>query len=218
MTAALQMGANKITGMADPTVATDGATKGYVDNITIPIGGGMDYWGATVPSSNFAFPIGQAISRTTYAALFAIIGTTYGIGDGSTTFNLPDKTGRVSAMKEATATRLTTAAGGVDGGTMGAAAGLQTRTLAANQIPAGVPSSNPSQSITVNSNRSDILIGGASDNFGSIAGSGEFDNLVKIQVTSTGSNSISVTSTNASQQALITVQPTIVCNYIIRII
>lgn len=36
---------------------------------------------------------GQAVSRTTYAALFAAIGTTYGVGDGSTTFNLPDLRG-----------------------------------------------------------------------------------------------------------------------------
>lgn len=36
---------------------------------------------------------GQAVSRTTYAALFTAIGTTYGVGDGSTTFNLPDTRG-----------------------------------------------------------------------------------------------------------------------------
>lgn len=36
---------------------------------------------------------GQAISRTTYATLFSIIGTTYGVGDGSTTFNIPNYTG-----------------------------------------------------------------------------------------------------------------------------
>ena len=42
-----------------------------------------------------------------FGVVFAIMGTTYGGGDGSTTFNLPDKTGRVSAMKEASATRLT---------------------------------------------------------------------------------------------------------------
>ncbi len=37
---------------------------------------------------------GAAISRTTYSALFSVIGTTYGVGDGSTTFNLPDFRGR----------------------------------------------------------------------------------------------------------------------------
>lgn len=36
---------------------------------------------------------GQAVSRTTYAELFAVLGTTYGIGDGLTTFNLPDYRG-----------------------------------------------------------------------------------------------------------------------------
>jgi len=40
--------------------------------------------------------LGQAVSRTTYAALFAAIGLTYGIGDGSTTFNVPDLQGRVA--------------------------------------------------------------------------------------------------------------------------
>lgn len=42
---------------------------------------------------------GAAVSRTTYAALFALIGTTYGAGDGSTTFNLPDLQGRVPVGK-----------------------------------------------------------------------------------------------------------------------
>jgi microcystin-dependent protein len=43
----------------------------------------------TAPSGWLACS-GQAVSRTTFAALFAAIGTTYGVGDGSTTFNLPD--------------------------------------------------------------------------------------------------------------------------------
>lgn len=43
---------------------------------------------------------GSAVSRTTYAGLFAVIGTWYGVGDGSTTFNLPDLRGRVVAGKD----------------------------------------------------------------------------------------------------------------------
>jgi microcystin-dependent protein len=46
----------------------------------------------TVPTG-FVKCNGQALSRTTYAALFAAIGTTYGAGDGSTTFNVPDTRG-----------------------------------------------------------------------------------------------------------------------------
>ncbi|GCC44632.1 hypothetical protein chiPu_0028685, partial [Chiloscyllium punctatum] len=57
----------------------------------VPLAAGMDYWAPTAPNSSFVFPIGQAISRVTYATLFSFIGTLYGSGDGSTTFNLPDK-------------------------------------------------------------------------------------------------------------------------------
>lgn len=65
----------------------------------VPIGSGMDYYGTTAPE-NYMFADGSAISRTAYAELFAIIGETYGAGDGSTTFNLPDKRSRVSVMKD----------------------------------------------------------------------------------------------------------------------
>lgn len=50
----------------------------------------------TVEPQGYLFCDGSAVSRDTYAALFAAIGTTYGAGDGSTTFNLPDLTGRVA--------------------------------------------------------------------------------------------------------------------------
>jgi microcystin-dependent protein len=53
------------------------------------------YAGSTAPSG-WLLCQGQAVSRTTYAALFAVCGTTYGVGDGSTTFNLPNLKGRVA--------------------------------------------------------------------------------------------------------------------------
>lgn len=56
---------------------------------TLPIGAIMPYTSKTTPS-NWLPCNGQAVSRTTYADLFAIIGTQYGAGDGSTTFNVPD--------------------------------------------------------------------------------------------------------------------------------
>lgn len=55
--------------------------------------------GTTAPDG-FLLCFGQAVSRTTYAALFAVISTTYGAGDGSTTFNLPDMRGRAPAGKD----------------------------------------------------------------------------------------------------------------------
>lgn len=56
----------------------------------VPIGAILAYGGATAPTG-FLLCDGTAVSRTvTYAALFAILGTAFGVGDGSTTFNLPD--------------------------------------------------------------------------------------------------------------------------------
>lgn len=51
--------------------------------------------GSVIPSG-FLLCDGSAVSRTDYVTLFDVIGTTYGAGDGSTTFNLPDLSGRVS--------------------------------------------------------------------------------------------------------------------------
>ena len=47
-------------------------------------------WSSASVPSGFLECNGQAVSRTTYSALFAIVGTTYGSGDGSSTFNVPD--------------------------------------------------------------------------------------------------------------------------------
>ena len=61
----------------------------------MPIGMMVPY-GSETPPTNWLLCDGSAVSRTTYAELFAVIGTKYGAGDGSTTFNLPNKKGRVS--------------------------------------------------------------------------------------------------------------------------
>src|SRR5262249_11927993 len=58
----------------------------------------VDFAGATAPAGTLLC-YGQQISRTTYAGLFAALGTVHGAGDGSTTFNLPDLRGRVTAGK-----------------------------------------------------------------------------------------------------------------------
>lgn len=102
-----------------------------------PIGTVLDYTGPTAPPL-FLFPYGQAVSRTTYAEYFAIVGTTYGAGDGSTTFNLPDLRGRVVAGKSdmggSNSGRLTGASGGVTGTTLGAAGGAETHVLTIDQL------------------------------------------------------------------------------------
>ncbi len=58
--------------------------------VDTPIGSIIMYISATAPNTNWHLCDGSAISRTTYSALYAIIGTAYGSGDGSTTFNIPN--------------------------------------------------------------------------------------------------------------------------------
>ena len=65
-----------------------------VHNTLLPVGAVMWLSGNTIPDGCLVAD-GAAVSRTTYADLFTVIGTTWGEGDGSTTFNLPDARGRV---------------------------------------------------------------------------------------------------------------------------
>lgn len=101
--------------------------------------------GMLIPYTGFGLPAGwllcygQGISRTTYAALFAVIGTVYGPGDGSTTFNLPDLRGRVIAapdnMGGFAANRLTAVGLGV-AAVHSVQGGSETQTLTIAQMPA----------------------------------------------------------------------------------
>lgn len=103
-----------------------------------PLGTFKEFSGTTAPNG-YIFPYGQAISRTTYADYFALVGTTYGVGDGSTTFNVPDRRGRVVAGKDdmggSSANRLTNQSGGLNGDTLGATGGAETHTLQTTEIP-----------------------------------------------------------------------------------
>jgi microcystin-dependent protein len=77
---------------AIPTTALQAATKSYVDQV-LPPGSLMAYAASTAPTG-WLWCDGTAYSRTTYATLFAAIGTTWGAGDTTTTFNVPDLRGQ----------------------------------------------------------------------------------------------------------------------------
>lgn len=90
---------NRITGdNVNEIKQVVNANADLLENLTgLPVGIGFDFYGETAPT-NYMFADGTAISRTEYSELFAVIGTTYGAGNGTTTFNLPDKRSRVSIM------------------------------------------------------------------------------------------------------------------------
>lgn len=99
--------------------------------------GAMLMWLTDTAPTGWLLCYGQAVSRETYATLFAVIGTTFGTGDGSTTFNLPDLRGRIPLgqddMGGSSANRVTDS----DADTIGGADGVESVTLTAAQ--SGLP-------------------------------------------------------------------------------
>ena len=183
----------------DGVVVNDGGTMKSVPasdfkEYIMPTGALMPYAGTSAPTG-FLLCYGQAISRSTYADLFSAISTTYGTGDGSSTFNLPDLRGRVVAgqddMGGSSADRLTDQTGGLNGDTLGDTGGSETHTLSTAQLPAHTHTVAAQQQV-----------GGDSTNRG---GSGQLGAAATITTSSTGSGS-----------AHNNVQPTIILNYIIR--
>lgn len=103
-----KMGNFKITGMANGASSSDAVNKGQLDGVESTLQTAIDNAVAsasvfvgdikaslqTANHGNWLLCDGSAVSRTTYADLFALIGDGFGEGDGSTTFNLPDYRGK----------------------------------------------------------------------------------------------------------------------------
>jgi microcystin-dependent protein len=187
---------------------------GFFGNpFNVPLAAGLDYWATTTPNSAFAFPAGQQISRTTYAALFALIGTTYGAGDGLLTFNLPDKRGRTSMAVDPTGAIVNSSTMSPDGNTLGAKGGAQVSTLSTNNLPPYTPSgsiTNGAISISHNAVSGSSSTGGG----GFACGSNSSASISASQSTSTFSG----TAQGGSSASFTNMQPTIACNYIMRIL
>lgn len=209
---------------------TDGIfyLHGFFGNpYNIPLGATIEYWAGTAPNSSFVFPIGQAISRSAYSALFSLIGGQYGSGDGSTTFNLPDLRGRVTAcvdnMGGVDSSRLSGSGITLSRTTLGGAGGEGTHLLTLNELPGGITSAG-SASVTVTSSASNIFFSNQNPVATGVAAGGNtvvlFNASVSTAVggvTSSGTGTASVTSNNTGGQVHNVVQPTILCNRIMRI-
>ena len=175
----------------------------------LPVGVVFPYGGSAAPAG-YLLCYGQAVDRDDYADLFGVIGTAFGAGDGSTTFNVPDMRGRVPAGADAIggtpANRLTDAVSGID--TLGDAGGAQSKTLLTANLPPYTPAGTNSGGAATISTTSNSFQGGGTNAVNAV----------------TAGASISATFTNptftgAAQGGTSTpfsiVQPTLVTNYII---
>ncbi|ASM62297.1 minor tail protein [Arthrobacter phage Nightmare] len=100
--------------------------KGDVGPERPQVAGVISIFGGTVPPPGWMLCDGAAISRTTYADLFAAIDVVYGAGNGTTTFNVPDFRGRVPVGYDATQTEFDS---------LGETGGAKTHTLTVNEMP-----------------------------------------------------------------------------------
>jgi microcystin-dependent protein len=203
----------------------------------LPIGAITHYSGATAPNSNYAICNGQAISRTTFATLFALVGTTYGVGNGSTTFNIPDLRGRVIAGLDANEPTSTfgagltnrinsTAAGGLNtdtgnikGDALASAAGSQFHTQITTEVGTHGHGDTISFSDTGHTHPnpaagSFVISGAALPRIGTGLGA---------DATATGSGTANLSKTGSvtnftNSAAMAWLQPTIIMPYIIRVL
>lgn len=218
-----------LSNMADSTVkgravgAGTGApadlTRAQLQRLVYNIGS-YYFTGNTAADDGFILPYGQNVSRTTYAALFAKFGTTYGAGDGSTTFGLPDCRGRVFAGKDdmggVSANRLTGLSGGLNGDVLGATGGLESHILTLAQLAAhthtgttGTESADHTHSTTLPS----YYGANGSGNRGWSRGDSGGQTYTGVSAGTSATHTHSFTSNSTgSDNAHNNVQPTIICN------
>lgn len=194
-----------IAGTMDATVVRQagqplfppGAVTAYTNNSSIP--------------SGWLKCDGSNVSRTTFAALFSVIGTTFGSGDGSTTFGLPNTTGRpILGMDPSQSV--------VSGfTTMGATSGAESRVLTTANLPAYTPSGALSVPLFGGSNSVNNIVqtNGILDNAYGTPGIPIYRSANSI-VLSTAGSTFTGNAQGGVSQSFSVVQPSLALIYIIK--
>lgn len=178
-----------VTPSSTPTTNYQVANKKYVDD-ALPAGVFIPYGGSSAPTG-WLLCDGSAVSRTTYAALFTAIGTAYGVGDNSTTFNLPNLKGKIPVGYNSSETEFDT---------LGETGGEKTHALTEAELASHTHGqlSDGGATMYKTSNNGENLKGPASSG-------------------TTISTAPSVTGATGSGTAHNNLQPYVVANYIIKI-
>lgn len=222
---------NTTTGIAF-VFYNDGNTSQWMELLSsaVPAVNEIMPYGTIVQTARTSAPAGwllcqgQLISRATYAGLFAAIGTTYGSGDGSTTFGIPNLQGVVPVGKTASGTFAA----------LGGTGGAETHTLTEAQIPSHTHIQNAHNHtqdshghvVSANSFAGDRQIavgplGGDGDKY-SLSDSGNdasttTANIYARGTTATNQSTIATNQSTGGGQAHNNLQPYIVLNYMIKV-
>lgn len=184
--------------------------------IAIPIGTTIQFAGSVEPAKWF-FCFGQELSRATYSDLFSVVGTTYGAGDTTTTFNLPDCRGRVLAGKDdmggSAASRLVSQ---ISGDSLGATAGVQNYMLLDSEVPTleGTTDTTGSHTHTVTNGSNVARNSGSGGSAGGITMGALTTSTLSVVDAPDHTHSLTVNSTTSNAEH-INVQPSLVFNTII---
>lgn len=170
--------------------------------LSTPIGSVTQFAGATAPTG-WLLCQGQAVSRTTYADLYALIGNTYGAGNGTSTFNLPNLKGRVAVGLDS---------GQTEFDILGETGGAKTHTLTQNEMPSHSHAA-PSGYFYVESPTGSMRRSANINNAGSAGEEGVWRQRIAEQ-----SGEPLGTGGTGGNQAHNNLQPYIVLNYIIKVI
>jgi len=159
----------------------------------VPTGSMLEYGGSAAPTG-FLLCDGANVDRTTYATLFTAIGTNFGVGDGSTTFGLPDFRRRVAVGSGGTGS-------GTLGNAVGNSGGAETHTLVSGEMPSHTHTQD-SHNHTL-SNGTLTLRSSATNAAYATGGSGTTSTLSNVAATATNQNTGGGGSHNNMQPSLV---------------
>ena len=179
----------------------------YKIRIYNPIGE-ITMWATNTAPTGWLICDGAPISRSVYGALWGVLGTTYGSGDGSTTFNLPNLKGRVVAGRDASQTEFDT---------LGEIGGSKTSALTSGNLPAHTHTASSSSTTTLTNG--DLIVrqyGGGDAKLTANSSYGPYNTATITASTSTSTSVSGGGNGTATGDAFSNLAPYIALNFIIR--
>lgn len=219
MVGPLPMSGFPITNLGASADPSHAATVGQVQGAS-PVGVVVAYAGSSAPSG-WLLCFGQAVSRASFPELFAVIGTTYGAGDGATTFNLPDcrdvaivGRGNMGGTAKGLLSKFTSTI-------LGAIFGVQEHTLTTGQLPKHQHGSGTLKAANGGGHTHPVRTGNGGGGAGnSVSRDGAASqNMTNSAIQVSGEHEHNITGSTAEQgsdQPHPNVQPSLVMNYIIK--